>query len=71
VPHLFLVTIREPDGTASSYEVQTFLGRDKAISIGSDVHAAHGKVVAGVMVTEIGPTEPGGSSTAYDDRAEW
>lgn len=82
VPHLFRVTLRgfpSPiDPTAprpiehASYEVQTFLGRDKAVAMATRIHGVQGGFAPySVEVEELGPTEAGGSPTAYDDRSEW
>ena len=82
VPHLFRVSLRgfpsPVDPTVprpierSSYEVQTFLGRDKAVAMATGIHTAQGGFQAyNVEVEELGPTEAGGSPTAFDDRSEW
>jgi hypothetical protein len=71
VPHLFRVTFRSPDAGEASYEVHTFHGRDKAVEIATSAYAPLGRPWHRIDVDELGPTEPGGSPTAIDDRAEW
>jgi len=71
-PHLFRVTVIGSTGREMTYEIQTFLGHEKAETIARDVHRSiAGWAVAQIRVEELGPTEPGGSPTAYDDRTEW
>lgn len=73
VPHLYRVTLRGLTGRGTSYEVQTFHGRDKAVVIATEAHIARGggSETYSVNVEELGPTQPGGSPTAIDDRSEW
>lgn len=71
VPHRYRITFRTPIGDDVSYEVQTFRGRDKAISLATDAHIVTNRPWHDVDVEELGPTEPGGSPTAIDDRSEW
>lgn len=71
-PHLFRVTIDGSNGLTASYEVQSFYGRSKAEVIALEVHRARARwPVVGTRVEELGPTAPGGSPTAFDDRDEW
>lgn len=50
-----------------------FTAAIKAVVMATEVHLGRGGVsnIYGVNVEELGPTQPGGSPTAIDDRSEW
>lgn len=60
-------------GEVEDVEVQSFRGRDKAVAMAVEAHLAKADrwPIYDLDVDELGPTDPGGSWTALDDRAEW
>jgi hypothetical protein len=70
VPHLFGVTFQTPSGR-TTYRVQTFHGRDKAVAMATAAHVGRSLEFSSINVEEFGPTPPGGLFDVIDDRAEW
>jgi hypothetical protein len=71
VPYLYRVSFGANGHRDATYEVQSFRGRQKAIDLAISAHVRRGLAWDTVEVEELGPTEPGGSATAIDDRSEW
>ena len=73
VTHLYRVHLAGIRGEAEALDVQSFLGRDKAVAMAVRAHAGRPNQwpIYKVDVDELGPTAPGGMWDAIDDRAEW